>query len=285
MRFIRDLLRSENLGRFLGRISVNIKEHTDGISSTETFRSNSFLKRSFWLFAAILILADSTWAAPNEIPFDLEGGAFTSKIIQLLIVITLLSLAPSILIMVTAFTRIIVVLSFVRSAIGLQQTPPNSVLISLSLFLTIFIMMPVFEASYKAGIEPLVEEKITEKEAVLLAAKPFHAFMVRHTRDKDIELFMTMTNQPNNIKAEDIPYQILIPSFMISELRRAFEIGFLIFLPFLIIDMLVSSILMAMGMMMLPPVIISMPFKLIFFVISDGWYMICGSLIRSYTAS
>ncbi|OJV17263.1 MAG: flagellar biosynthetic protein FliP [Alphaproteobacteria bacterium 33-17] len=217
-------------------------------------------------------------------PFDLEGGAFTSKIIQLLIVITFLSLAPSILIMVTAFTRIIVVLSFVRSAIGLQQTPPNSVIISLALFLTIFIMMPVFEESYKMGIEPLVDERITEKEAIPLVAKPFHKFMLRHTRDKDVELFMTMTNQPTEIKPEDIPYQILIPSFMISELRRAFEIGFLVFLPFLIIDMLVSSILMAMGMMMLPPVIISMPFKLIFFVLSDGWYMICGSLIKSYTA-
>lgn len=240
------------------------------------------MKTNIILFLLTLILPQLCLAG-TELPFDIEGGAFTSKIIQLLIVITVLSLAPSILIMVTAFTRIIVVLSFVRSAIGLQQTPPNSVLISLAMFLTIFVMMPVFEESYKMGIEPLVDEKITEKEAIPLAAKPFHGFMIKNTRDKDIELFMTMTNQPSDIKAEDIPYQVLIPSFMISELRRAFEIGFLIFLPFLIIDMLVSSILMAMGMMMLPPVIISMPFKLIFFVISDGWYMICGSLIRSYS--
>lgn len=236
-----------------------------------------------FIYIGILLLSTiPDLALAAEMPFDIEGGAFTSRMIQLFIIITVLSLAPSILIMVTSFTRIVVVLSFMRSAIGLQQSPPNGVIISLALFLTLFIMMPVFEESYNKGVVPLIEEKINEQEAIPLAAKPFHKFMINHTRDKDIELFMKFSDQPAEIKLDDIPYQVLIPAFMISELRRAFEIGFLVYLPFLIIDMLVSSILMAMGMMMLPPVVISLPFKLIFFVISDGWYMICGSLIRSY---
>ncbi|MBN8828138.1 MAG: flagellar type III secretion system pore protein FliP [Sphingobacteriia bacterium] len=234
------------------------------------------------IFVSIILFFLAPNALAADMPFDMEGGAFTAKVIQLILAVTILSLAPSILIMVTSFTRIIVILSFLRSAIGLQQTPPNTILISLALFLTLFIMKPVFDESYNNGILPLIEEKITEKEALPIIAKPFHKFMITHTRDKDIELFMTFTHQDKKITKEDIPYQVLIPAFMISELRRAFEIGFLLYLPFLIIDMLVASILMAMGMMMLPPVVVSLPFKLIFFVISDGWYMISGSLIRSY---
>lgn len=210
------------------------------------------------------------------------GGAATSRILQLIALVTILSLAPSILVMVTSFTRIIVVLSFLRSAMGLQQTPPNTVLISLALFLTAFIMTPTFETAYNDGIKPLIENKITEVEALKRSTKPFHTFMLHHVREKDLELFLSIAKKDDVKKAEDTPLQVLTPAFMISELRRAFEIGFLIFIPFLIIDMLIASTLMAMGMMMLPPVVISLPFKLIFFVLVDGWYTISGSLVKSF---
>ena len=213
----------------------------------------------------------------------LEGGSTAARMIQLILLLTVLSLAPSILIMVTSFTRLIVALSFLRTALGTQTTPPNQVLIALALFLTAFIMAPVFEASYYNGMLPLIEESITEEQAIERSAEPFRTFMLAHVRDKDLELFMNMRPEMEELETrQDTPYQILIPSFMISELRRAFEIGFLLFVPFLIIDLLVASILMAMGMMMLPPVIISLPFKLVFFVLVDGWYMVAGSLARSF---
>jgi flagellar biosynthetic protein FliP len=212
-------------------------------------------------------------------------------IFRLIILLTILSLAPSILMMTTSFTRIIVVLSLLRSAIGLQQTPPNTVLISLALFLTFFIMQPVFEKSYNEGVAPLIENKIDEKEALSKIAEPFREFMLLHTREDDLELFTELsergenkdpkTKKPNE-KTNVVAYKALIPAFMISELRRAFEIGFLIFIPFLIIDMAVASVLMSMGMMMLPPVLISLPFKIIFFVLVDGWAMLSESLVRSF---
>ncbi len=184
--------------------------------------------------------------------------------------------------MVTSFTRIVVVLSFLRSALGIQQTPPNSVLISLALFLTFFIMTPVFEAAYEQGIQPLLAEQIDESEALERTLTPFRGFMLSHVREQDLGLFMEIAGETDVESPEDISTQTLIPAFMISELRRSFEIGFLLFLPFLIIDMVVASILMSMGMMMLPPIMISLPFKLIFFVLVDGWYLIAGSLIRSF---
>lgn len=221
-------------------------------------------------------------ASADPINFNLDDTKLTSKILQTIALVTVLSLAPSILVMVTSFTRIIVVLSFLRNALGIQQSPPNTVLISLSLFLTAFIMSSTFEAAYHEGIQPLMEEKITEQEALPIIIKPFQGFMLKHTREKDLALFLSFTNKNVIDSPQDAPLEALIPAFIISELKRAFEIGFLIFIPFLIIDILVSSILMAMGMMMLPPVAISLPFKLIFFVIIDGWHMICGSLIKSY---
>ncbi len=211
-----------------------------------------------------------------------EGGSAAARMIQMVLLLTVLSLAPSILVMVTSFTRIVIVLSFLRTAIGTQTTPPNQVLIALALFLTAFIMAPVFEQSYYDGILPLIEEEITEEQALERSAEPFRVFMLQHVRDKDLELFVNMTPDLELEERAATPYQILIPAFMISELKRAFEIGFLLFVPFLIIDLLVASILMAMGMMMLPPVIISLPFKLIFFVLVDGWYMVTGSLARSF---
>jgi flagellar biosynthetic protein FliP len=196
--------------------------------------------------------------------------------------LTVLSLAPAILVTVTSFTRIIVVLSFLRNALGAQQTPPNTVLVSLALFLTGFVMAPTLEAAYNNGIAPLMQEKISESEAMTRAMAPLHAFMMGHVRSQDLQLFAGMAKVDTIGDAKDTPLRVVVPAFMISELRRAFEIGFLLFLPFLIIDIVVASILMSMGMMMLPPVTISLPFKLIFFVMVDGWYLVAGSLVQSF---
>jgi flagellar biosynthesis protein FliP len=234
----------------------------------------------FGIFSSILLTP--TPALAQDLPIDLGGGSTTALIIQIIALVTVLSLAPSILVMVTSFTRIVVVLSFLRSALGVQQTPPNAVLISLALFLTFFIMAPVFEDAYRLGIEPLLLDQIDEMEAFALTVEPFREFMLAHVREQDLRLFLDMADIETVDGPEDVPLQALIPSFMISELRRAFEIGFLLFLPFLIIDMVVASILMSMGMMMLPPVMISLPFKIIFFVLVDGWYLVAGSLVQSY---
>ena len=210
------------------------------------------------------------------------GGDATARIVQLIILITVLSLAPSILVMVTSFTRIVIVLAFVRTAMGTPQAPPNQVLISLAMFLTIFVMMPVFEESYDSGIRPLMENQIDEFEAFERASEPFRGFMMGLVREKDLMLFVNLAEITDEEIDEGMPLRALVPAFMISELRRAFEIGFLIFVPFLIIDMVVASVLMAMGMMMLPPIIIALPFKIIFFVLVDGWYLVVGSLVRSF---
>lgn len=240
---------------------------------------------SILLIAGIFFFATENMAFAQSMNIDLgksTGGTATAKLIQLVVLLTVITLAPSILVMMTSFMRIIIVLSFLRSALGLQQTPPNQVLISLALFMTAFIMTPAFEQSYNDGVKPLLEESITEEQAMERIGAPFHSFMLKHVRQKDLELFVGMSPNLKIETPEDTPYRVLIPAFMISELKRSFEIGFLIFIPFVVIDMLVASILMAMGMMMLPPVMISLPFKLIFFVLVDGWYMVCGSLIKSF---
>jgi flagellar biosynthetic protein FliP len=236
------------------------------------------------VFAACCLLLPVAGVA-QSMTVDLgsqTGGSAAARMIQLVVLLTIITLAPSILIMTTSFMRIVIVLSFLRSALGLQQTPPNQVLVSLALFLTLFIMAPAFEQAYEDGVIPLMEERITEMQALERMADPFHKFMMEHVRPKDLNLFVGMVPDLKIEKPEDTPFRVLLPAFMISELKRAFEIGFLIFIPFVIIDMLVASILMAMGMMMLPPVMISLPFKLIFFVVVDGWYMLCGSLIKSF---
>ena len=224
-------------------------------------------------------------AMAQSINIDLGGderGQTTSRILQVIALITILSIAPSILVMVTSFTRIVVVLSFVRSALGLQQTPPHMVLVSLAVFLSAFIMAPTFQQAYDNGIRPLINEQISEEAAMTEVINPFRQFMFTHVRDRDLQLFVDMSGAENVTSPEDVPTQALIPAFMISELRRAFEIGFLLFLPFLIIDLVIASILMSMGMMMLPPVMISLPFKIIFFVLVDGWYMLAGSLVQGF---
>ena len=231
---------------------------------------------------AALILATEP-ASAQQFSLDLgQGPTSTGRIVQLVALLTVLSLAPSILIMVTSFTRIVVVLSFLRPALGTTTNPPNMVIVSLALFLTGFIMAPTFEASYDQGIRPLLDNRIEESEAFDKTMAPIHEFMQRQVRNEDLALFYNLARTPQTERATDTPLRVLIPAFMISELRRAFEIGFLVFLPFLIIDMVVASVLMSMGMMMLPPVTISMPFKLIFFVLVDGWYLLAGSLVQSF---
>ena len=248
-----------------------------------------FVLVAITVFVLVLLLAPHA-AFAQSLTIDLGGGeggtpsgSATGRIIQLLLLLTVLSLAPAILITVTSFTRIIVVLSFLRNALGTQTTPPNFVLVSLALFLTGFVMAPTLETAYNNGIAPLIADKITEQQAFDATAAPLHDFMMHNVRDQDLQLFAGMAKV--DTKAEDpkaVPLRVLVPAFMISELRRAFEIGFLLFLPFLIIDLVVASILMSMGMMMLPPVTISLPFKLIFFVLVDGWYLVAGSLVQSF---
>lgn len=213
---------------------------------------------------------------------EAENGSVAGRAVQILALLTVLSLAPSILIMMTSFTRIIVVLSFLRTAIGIQQTPPNTVMISLALFLTFFIMAPTLQTAWQSGVQPLVREEIDEITAFNRSVAPFRTFMLAHVRESDLKLFVDLGEAGPFESPDSIPLQIIIPAFMISELRRAFEIGFMLFLPFLIIDMVTASILMSMGMMMLPPVMISLPFKIIFFVLVDGWHLIAGSLVRSF---
>lgn len=238
--------------------------------------------RLLLLTASLLVPAA---AGAQELNIDLgEGGSFTGRVLQMVALLTVLSLAPSILVVVTSFTRIVIVLSLLRSAMGVQTTPPNVVIISLALFLTAFIMAPTFEAAWEDGIKPLLNEEIEEREAFTRATGPVREFMLVHVREKDLALFLDLGKIDTAALApEDTPLQALIPAFMISELRRAFEIGFLLFIPFLVIDMVVASVLMSMGMMMLPPIIISLPFKLIFFVIVDGWNLVAVSLVRSFT--
>jgi flagellar biosynthetic protein FliP len=249
-------------------------------------------KHAVWLSILFVMLlvpgaAFAATAAPaSGLNIDLSGGGlFTDRMMQIIALITILSLAPSILIMMTSFTRIVVVLSLLRTALGIQQSPPNSVIVSLSLFLTLFVMMPTLHDAYQAGVVPLVNNQISTEDALTRASEPMKKFMLAHVRDADLKLFLDMSHAKTPKSADEVAITTLAPAFMLSELKRAFEIGFLIFVPFLIIDMAVASILMSMGMMMLPPVIISLPFKLIFFVLVDGWRLVAGSLVESYLHS
>ncbi len=230
----------------------------------------------------VLIVGWPTELSAQQLSIDFgEGAGLTERAVQIIALITILSLAPSILVMVTSFTRIVVVLSLLRTAIGLQTAPPNSVIVSLALFLTAFVMAPVFQSAYNAGIQPLINEEIDTTEAFERSTAPFRTFMLSHVREKDLQLFADISNETPETP-EEISLRVLVPAFMISELRRAFEIGFLLFVPFIVIDMVVASVLMSMGMMMLPPIIISLPFKLIFFVLVDGWHLVAGSLVKSF---
>ena len=239
---------------------------------------------------AAALLATGLLASPahaQDISINLGGGGaggggVTERAIQLIALLTVLSIAPSILIMMTSFTRIVVVLSLLRTALGTATAPPNTVIIALAMFLTAFVMAPVLQKSYDDGIKPLIANQVSVEEGLRRASVPLHDFMLKNVREKDVKLFQDMSGEPLPATPQDLSLRILVPAFMISELKRAFEIGFLLFLPFLIIDMVVASVLMSMGMMMLPPVTVSLPFKLIFFVLIDGWSLVAGSLVQSY---
>ncbi len=233
----------------------------------------------------LLVLASPAMAQSVAIDLGAAGqSGSTSRLVQLTALIGLLSLAPSLLVMVTGFARITIVLSLLRSAIGAQGVPPNPVLIGLALFLTFFVMQPTFEASWERGLAPMMEGRITELEGLRLSAEPFRQFMVANVRDADLALFQDLSQLPPAASAEQTSWRVLVPAFLVGELKRAFEIGFLLFLPFLVIDMVVASLLMSLGMMMLPPSVVSLPFKLIFFVLVDGWRLVAGSLVQGFAS-
>ncbi|UVI32510.1 flagellar type III secretion system pore protein FliP [Paenibacillus spongiae] len=232
-----------------------------------------------------LVLASHTFAEPLpnvSVSIGGEGEQPGTSALSLLLIITVLSVAPAILVLMTSFTRIAIVLGFVRTSLGTNQMPPNQVLIGLAMFLTFFIMAPTFGQVNEVALQPYLKGEITQTEALDKAADPMKKFMFNQTREKDLLLFMNYTKTEKPRTYEDIPLTVLVPAFALSELRTAFQMGFLIFIPFLIIDMVVSSTLMAMGMMMLPPVMISLPFKILLFVMVDGWYLIVKSLLLSF---
>lgn len=237
------------------------------------------------LLATVLGLSVSNAAAAGpSVSIDLGSDApkQTAVVVQILILLTVLSLAPALFIMVTSFTRIVIVLSFLRQALGTQAVPPNQVLLSLAMFLTMFIMAPVGQAVYAGALKPLMDDQISYEEAWKKGSEPVRGFMLRQVREKDLELFIDLGRLPKPDRAEEIPTHVIIPAFILSELRVAFQIGFLIYIPFLIVDMVVASVLMSMGMMLLPPAVISLPFKLVLFVLADGWYLVVGSMVRSF---
>ena len=248
------------------------------------------------ILLAILLLAATGTPALAQIPGfggstpDLGAlipageGSASGRIVQLVALLTVLSVAPGLLIMVTSFTRIVVALSFLRSGIGLQTTPANLILISLALFMTFYVMAPTFDRAWNEGVLPLTRNEISEEVAFEKISDPFRDFMAQRVRDKDLKLFDELAAENLGIKTESgaTPLRVLIPAFMISELRRGFEIGFLIALPFLVIDMIVATLTMSMGMMMLPPTVLSLPFKVLFFVLIDGWNLLVGGLVRSF---
>ena len=245
---------------------------------------------SVFVIAMILCPAGQSWGAEPTIdtPFftvgvDNEKGlAEPTVVLQIFLLMTVLSLAPAILIMLTSFTRIVIVLSLLRRALGTNQMPPNQVMIGLALFLTFFIMAPVWQKMNQEALQPYLDKKIDHGQAFANAAQPLKEFMLKQTREKDLALFVDIADENRPRTVEDIPTKVLIPSFIISEVKTAFQIGLLLYVPFLIIDMVVASVLLSMGMMMLPPIMISLPFKLMLFVLADGWYLLVGSLVKSF---
>jgi flagellar biosynthetic protein FliP len=255
------------------------------ITSHQPLGIKDFIKRKFFYFAllpiASCLLPDLSFAAPAPPP---PAGGFLGLTtpLELLLFLTLLSILPAILVMTTCFTRIVVVLSFLRQALGTPQVPPTQVIIGLSLFITLFVMSPVVDRIYADAYQPYTKKEINAEEALNRAGVPLKEFMLKQTREKDLALFLKMSKSERPATPMDLPMRVVIPAFAIGELKKAFEIGFLIFLPFLVIDMVVASVLLSMGMMMLPPIMVSMPFKLLLFVLVDGWDLLIGSLIGGF---
>ncbi len=243
------------------------------------------MKRCFLFPALFIPFLSHAQPIPPQITITLGNGTpqTIAPVLKIILLLTILSLAPAILVMFTSFTRIVVVLSFIRQALGTQQMPPSQVLVGLSLFLTFFIMAPVYNEVNLRAIKPYMKGKIALDDALKEAEIPIKKFMLKQTRKKDLELFYTISGEKRKFKNyTDLPLRIVLPSFIISELKTAFQIGFLIYIPFLVIDMIVASVLLSMGMMMLPPVMVSLPFKIVLFVLADGWYLVVGSLVKSF---
>jgi len=247
---------------------------------------NISIKMKLFLFVCIFILSGNVIAEPTLPALIIEdtaaGGKSYSVSLQVLMFMTVLSVLPALLLTMTSFTRIIIVLSILRQALGTAQTPSNQILIGLSLFLSFFIMSPVFTQAYENAYRPYIAEQISADEAMEKLKKPFHKFMIEQTRETDIQLFANLAGEDGYDSPESVPFSVLMPSFLTSELKTAFQIGFMLFIPFLIIDLVVASVLMAMGMMMLSPLIISLPFKLMLFVLVDGWSLVVGTLAASF---
>jgi len=233
------------------------------------------------ILAALLLLPGAAAAQSLNLDLGGQGAGSTARLIQLTAMIGLLSLAPALLVMVTAFARVVIVLALLRTAIGAPSIPPNPVLVALALFLTLFVMEPALLASWEQGIRPMADGSMSEVDGLIAAAEPFRRFMAAQVRDADLALFLDMAKLPP-VSAEEAPWRALMPAFLVSELRRAFEIGFLLFLPFLVIDLVAASVLMSLGMMMLPPTVVALPFKLAFFVLVDGWRLVAGSLVQGF---
>lgn len=213
---------------------------------------------------------------------NMQAPQEISVVLQIFLLLTVLSLAPAILVMVTSFTRIAIVLSLMRQALGTNQMPPNQIIIGLSLFLTLFVMMPVWNTINEQALKPYLSKKVDQETALLKAVQPLKKFMLKQTREKDLALLLNISRSPRPENSDDVPITVLIPSFIISELKTAFQMGFMLYIPFLVIDMVVASVLLSMGMMMLPPIMVSLPFKLMVFVLADGWHLIVGSLVKSF---
>lgn len=281
-------------------LSLNRPPEANSIPDGRKQKVSGGAKRLQWLrfvgvvlaigLSTVLLAPEDSAAAdpPNAAPFiriDMDQSQEPGKIavvMQIFLLMTVLSLAPAILIMLTSFTRVVIVLSLLRRALGTMQMPPNQVLIGLALFLTFFIMTPVWQQINQTALQPYLEDKIEQKQALQKAAEPLRGFMFKQTREKDLALFVSIAKIERPKDANDIPISVLIPSFIISEVKTAFQIGLLLYVPFLIIDMVVASVLLSMGMMMLPPIMISLPFKLMLFVLADGWNLLIGSLVRSF---
>ena len=240
------------------------------------------------LLPALLLVAAATAHAQSPIPgINLEvGGADSPEAVatslQIIVLLTILTLAPAILVMTTSFTRIVIILAFIRQALGTQQSPPNQVLIGLALFLTFFIMQPVWSDVNREALQPYLNKELSQEQALERASAPLKQFMQTFIREKDLALFVQIADIPRPRNIQDVPFHVVVPAFVISELKTAFQVGFLIYVPFLVVDLVVSSVLMAMGMMMLPPIMISLPLKLMLFVLVDGWNLIVGSIVESY---
>lgn len=242
-------------------------------------RSGRYVLHVALIFAMLVIQVETV--AAQDLAISLGGDSLSLRTVQLFVLLTVLSLAPGLAIMLTCFPFMVTVLSILRQAIGVQQAPPNMMIVSLAIFLTWFVMEPVFSQAWESGIEPLMQERITAEESFKLTISPFRTFMESRVSAETLSMMVEIS--PTHVSAgQDIPLSILLPSFLLGEIQRGFEVGFLIFLPFLLIDLIIAAVLMSMGMMMVPPAVVSLPFKLAFFVIADGWTLLAGALVRSY---